>query len=55
MKQHIQEHIATVHRTEPEVSAVLRLGKEEKRMKLVRLGHMGDHLHNLKVRLVTEV
>ena len=54
-KKDIQEHITTVHRTEPEVSAILSLGEEEKRKKLVRLGNMGDHLHNLKVSEIIQL
>ena len=51
MLTHVHMHIEQIHSNEREVKEILNMvSKEERERKLIKLGNLGDHLHNINVR-----
>ena len=51
MLTHVHVHIERMHSNEREVKEILNMdSKEERERKLIKLGNLGDHLHNINVR-----
>ena len=51
MLTHVHVHIERMRSNEGEVKEIFNLdSKKEREMKLIKLGNLGDHLHNINVR-----